>query len=172
MKTTIITAIIATSLATSANAEWFARLDSGNKLIVTGVATDDNGVLSAITLTCDSNRLKAEVLTLQNASMDDLPTYKGVKVILGYKTRQGDKLRMGLDGEPVPLLGNALGIVSTLTEEQSQALYTSISRGNRLDMELVHPDLDPDVTTNAKKVYSGGFPQAGQAMREHCAGFE
>lgn len=170
-KTLLITSLLF-GLANSASADWFARLDSNNKLVLTAVATDENGILSAITLTCDSSRLKAEILTLQNATNDELSNYQGVKVILGYKTRQGEKLKMGLDGEPVLMLGNALGIVSTLTEEQSQALYTSISRGNRLDLELVHPDLDTDVTANAKKVYSGGFPQAGQAMREHCPDFE
>jgi hypothetical protein len=172
MKTTIITALIAASLAADARADWFARLDNSNQLVITGVATEDSGILSTITLTCDKGRFKAEVLTLQNATKEDLPNYEGVKVIFAYKTRQGDKLKMGLDGEPVLLLGNGLGIVSNLTEEQSKALYTSIVRGNRLDMELVHPDLDPDITTTPKKIYSGGFTQFALAMSEHCPGFE
>lgn len=71
----------------------------------------------------------------------------------------------------VPLPGNALGIVSVLSAEQSRAPFTSIGRGSRVEMELVHPELDPDVTTNTKKIYSGGFTQVFLAIHEHCPDF-
>lgn len=170
MKTPIIAAIIATSSVADANADWFARFDSSNRLVVTGVATDDNGVLSPITLTCDGNRLTAEILTLQNATKEDVPTYEGVKVKLGYKAKNGDKQKMGLDSAPVLLPGNALGIVSVLSADQSQAIYTALGRGSRVDLELVHPELDPDITT--KKVYAWGSSQALLSMHEHCPGLE
>ncbi|MQW90246.1 hypothetical protein [Sinorhizobium saheli] len=85
MKTTITAGILATSFAAAAppaHADWFARLNSGNKLVLTGVATDENGILSAITLTCDSSRLKAEIPTLQNASKDELSTYKYARLTI------------------------------------------------------------------------------------------
>ena len=173
MKKTLVAAIaIATSLASTSSAEasWFARLDSAGRLIVTGIATDENSILSPITLTCADGRLTAEILTQLNTTKDELPTYSGAKIILGYKTANADKTKMGLDAEPVLLIGNALGLVSKLSAEQSQAIYTAISRGTRIDLELVHPQFDYDLTP--KKIYAGGSTQAFSAMNEHCSAFE
>ncbi|WP_245440070.1 hypothetical protein [Mesorhizobium sp. Z1-4] len=155
-------------ISASAHAEWFAHLDSADRLIITGVATNNDGLLSALMLTCVGGRLVAEISTQHNADSDDLPFYTGTKVVLGYKTREGAPRKMGLDGTPVVLPGGILGIVVALSDEQSEAIYTSIGRGNRLDVELVHPELIYDV--GVKKVYSGGFTTAFLAMHDHCSG--
>lgn len=171
MKKTFVAAIaIATSLASSADANWFARLDSAGRLIVSGIATDDNSIMSPITLTCADGRLTAEVLTQLNTTKEELPTYAAAKIILGYKTANGDKTKMGLDAEPVLVTGNALGLVSKLSVEQSQAIYTAISHGTRIDLELVHPQFDYDLTP--KKIYAAGSTQAYRAMNEHCPALE
>ncbi|MEH0293039.1 hypothetical protein V6R98_14510 [Agrobacterium sp. CCNWLW71] len=71
-----------------------------------------------------------------------------------------------MDGTPQVFVGGILGIVSTLTAEQSQAIYQSISRGYRLDVELIHPELIHDI--GLKKVFSENYVQAFMGIREHC----
>lgn len=46
--------------ATSGSAAWFARLDSGDRLAITGIATDKDGVSSTVTLTCADGRFAAQ----------------------------------------------------------------------------------------------------------------
>lgn len=165
-----IVAIATAMTATPSWAAWFARLDSANKLVVTGIATDKDGVASTVTLTCDAGRFGLEVLTRFNAQDDDLPIYTGTKIVLAYKTKEGEVRKMGVEGTPKVFVGDVLGIVAALSVEQSQAVYRSIARGYRLDVELIHPELIHDV--GLKQVFSEGFVQALLGISEHCEGFK
>ncbi|MBY3123480.1 hypothetical protein [Rhizobium laguerreae] len=152
--------------ATSVSAAWFARLDSGGRLVVTGVAVNPDETNTAVYLTCSGETFDIEVLTVFNAKSDELSYFKGTKVILGYKTKTGDEKKMGLDGEPVVSAGGALSIRANLTSEQSSAINDSIGRGRRLDVELVHPELTDD--KGVKKVLAEGFTTMTLAIAAEC----
>ena len=162
--------VLASVIATSAYADWFTRLDSAGRLVVTGIAVDENRLLSAVTLSCSDGELYAEITTTHNAREDDRQYYFGTKVIFTYKTRDGEIRKLGLDGTPLIQPGNVLAITAKLTNEQSRAIYTSIGVGNRLDVELIHPNLIYE--TGVKTVYSSGFPQALQGMYHYCPGLD
>ncbi|MBO9172239.1 hypothetical protein [Rhizobium sp. L245/93] len=168
MKLLIAVVLCFSMSSETASATWFARIDSGGKLIVTGVATNPDTTNTAVYLTCSGKLLTIEVLTINNAQADDLPTYRGTKIILGYKTRDGDQKKMGLDAEPIVSAGGALSIRATITEEQSAAIYTSVARGTKLDVELVHPELSED--TGIKRVLADGFSTTLSAMAANCPG--
>lgn len=141
MKGVIAAAFVSILSGAPANAAWFARLDSAGKLVVTGIAKDADDVSSTVTLICHKDKFSLEILTRNSAEQDDLPIFVGTKVALSYKIKGGEVRKMGLEGTPQVFVGGILGIVSTLTAEQSQAIYQSISRGYRLDVELIHPEL-------------------------------
>ncbi|MBY3441605.1 hypothetical protein HFN83_02885 [Rhizobium laguerreae] len=171
MYRTIIAAVTITGMmTTSASADWFARTDSGGKLILTGVAVNPDDTTTAVYLTCSNSLLNFEVLTVNNAQAGELPDYAGTKIVLGYKTREGDQRKLGLDGEPIVSAGNALSIKARLNADQSAAIATSVARGNRLDVEIVHPELSAD--KGVKKVFSGGFTTALHAMVVGCPGLK
>ncbi|MGO6853884.1 hypothetical protein ACCS68_26220 [Rhizobium beringeri] len=171
MYRTIIAAITVTCMmTTSASADWFARTDSGGKLILTGVVVNPDDTTTAVYLTCSDNVLNFEVLTVNNAKASELPEYKGTKIVLGYKTREGEHRKLGLDGEPIVSAGDALSIKANLAPDQSAAIATSVARGNRLDVEIVHPALSAD--KGVKKVFSGGFTTALRAMLVGCPGLK
>ncbi|EJC75757.1 hypothetical protein Rleg10DRAFT_5602 [Rhizobium leguminosarum bv. trifolii WSM2012] len=166
MRRIVIAAIILAGIATNASAAWFARVDSGGKLVITGVAVNPDETNTAVYLTCRGETFDIEVLTVFNAKSYELSYFKGTKVILGYKTKTGDEKKMGLDGEPVVSAGGALSIRATLTGEQSSAINDSIGRGYRLDVELVHPELTDD--TGVKKVLTEGFATMTLAIAAEC----
>ncbi|MDK4728765.1 hypothetical protein [Rhizobium phaseoli] len=169
MKVTLSAAILA-AVTTPASADWFARTDSGGELVMTGLAVNPDATNTAVYLTCKGNLLNFEVLTVNSAKADDLPDYSGTKIVLGYKTREGDQRKLGLDGKPIVSAGNALSIEANLSAEQSAAIATSVARGNRLDVEVVHPELSAD--KGVKKVFSGAFTTALRAMFDGCPGLK
>jgi hypothetical protein len=156
--------------APAASAAWFAHLDSAGKLMIVGVSQDPDGVSSALTLTCADQKFTIDVTTRNVGKPEDLPSYEGAKIILGYKTRDGEQQKLGLDGKPVILPGDVLAIQSTLTVDQTQAVYQSIGGGYRLDVELVQPELQTDI--GVKKFYAEGFTVALMAIHDHCQGME
>lgn len=170
MRLVFCTVITIAVTPTAALPNWFARTDSGGKLILTGVAVNPDETLTAVYLTCSENLLNFEVLTVNSANADELPDYAGTKIVLGYKTREGDPRKLGLDGEPIVSAGNALSIETRLDADQSTAIATSVARGNRLDVEIVHPELSAD--KGVKKVFSGGFTTVLHAMVVGCAGLK
>lgn len=147
-------------------AAWYPRLDSGGKLIVTGVAINPDKTTTAIYLTCSAERLKLEVLTAFNGEADDLVSFAGTKIILGFKNELGESKKMGLEGVPVVSAGGLLSVDAELTSEQSRMLAKSIARGYRLDVELVHTALVSD--RGAKAIMSDGYTGALLAMAENC----
>ncbi|NTG00806.1 hypothetical protein G6L33_11210 [Agrobacterium rhizogenes] len=171
MKSAILAALISSCLFSSeASATWFARTDSGGKLLVTGVAENPDQSVASVYLTCEGSIVSVEVLTEMNAPAVDIADYNGTKIVLGYKTKDGEAKKMGLNGEPVLSAGDGVAIRAKLTAEQSSALYNSIGRGRRLDVELIHPELTDD--TGVKKVMADGFTSALMAMSKACPGLE
>jgi hypothetical protein len=166
MRTILTAALILAVIATDSSAAWFARVDSGGKLVITGVAVNPDETNTAVFLTCSGETFDIEVLTVLYVKSDELSYFKGTKVILGYKTKTGDERKMGLDGEPGVSAGGALSIRATLTSEQSSAINDSIGRGRRLDVELVHPELTDD--KGVKKVLAEGFTTMMLAIAAEC----
>jgi hypothetical protein len=156
--------------ATSGSAAWFARLDSGDRLAITGIATDKDGVSSTVTLTCADGWFAVEVLTRSNAQLVDLSSYSGTKVAISYKVRGGEVKKMQVEGVPKLVAGGILGIVSDLSVEQSRAVFASIARGYPLDIEIAHPDLIYDV--GRKHIAAENFSQATIATSDHCQGLK
>lgn len=168
MRTILSAALILAVMTAEASAAWFARLDSGGKLIITGVAVNPDQTNTAVYLTCTGSRFNIEVLTVFNAKADELSYFKGTKVYLGYKTKTGDKKKMVLNGEPVVSAGGALSIRADLDDEESSAIYNSIGRGNRLDVELAHAELTDD--KGVKMVFAEGFSTTTLAISAECPG--
>ncbi|MBB2713323.1 hypothetical protein N2597_11295 [Rhizobium sophoriradicis] len=133
-----------------------------------GVAINPDETTTATYLTCNGSLLTFEVLTVNSAKPNELADYQGAKIVLGYKTREGDQRKVALDGKPIVSAGDALSIRASMTAEQSAAIATSIGRGSRLDVEIVHPELSTDM--GVKKVFSGGFTTALLAMAAECPG--
>lgn len=160
-------ALAALVLASSnASADWFPRVNEGGKLVITGVAVDPQDVSNAVYLTCKDDKFALTVLTLQNASEDDLSSYSGAKVIFASRNKEGDPVKFGADGEPVLNAGDILAIRTELTSAQSSQMLEFIARGQRVDVELVHSELTSD--QGPKKVYSGGFTTALVALSKFC----
>jgi hypothetical protein len=154
----------------SSHAAWFVRLDSANRLVVTGIATDNEGVSSTVTLTCTEGPFAVEILTRSNVQKDDLPSYSGTQVTIAYQVKGGEVKKLQLTGVPVVVAGGVLGIVSDLSMEQSKAVFTSIGRGYPLELEIMHPELLHDV--GKKLITKENFPQAQIAISDHCQGFQ
>ncbi|WP_343226780.1 hypothetical protein [Rhizobium laguerreae] len=154
------------ALPATSHAEWFARTDIGGRLVLTGIAVNPDKTSTATYLICDGALLTLEVLTVNSAKPAELPDYKGTKIVLGYKTREGDQRKVGLDGEPIISAGDALSIRASLTAEQSSAIAASIGRGYRLDVEIIHPELSAD--RGVKIVSSGASITALQAIAAGC----
>lgn len=169
MKRMILAAVATMMLSEQTHAAWFARLDSASKLVVTGFATDSDGLSSTVTLTCNAAKFGIEISTNMNAGQEDLPLYAGTKIVLSYKTKDGEARKLGIEGTPIQV-GGGLGLVGSLSGEQSQAIYKSIGKGYRLDVELIHPELMNDA--RVKQVFSEGFVRALLAIHEHCEGFQ
>ncbi|MBA1343962.1 MULTISPECIES: hypothetical protein [Rhizobium] len=156
--------------ASQAEAEWFPRLDDNGKLVVSGVAVDPDGVTNGLFLTCEDDTLTFTVLTFFTSSADDLKTYSGTKVTFASRTKEGDPVKIGTDGTPVLLPANILAIQTKLSAEQSSLVYHFIGRGQRIDIELVHPDLASD--RGVKKVFALGTNTALLAIHEACPGIK
>jgi primosomal replication protein N len=168
VKRMILGAVATIILSGQTNAAWFARLDSASNLVVTGFATDSGGLSSMVTLTCKAAKFGIEISTNMNAGKEDLPLYAGNKIVLSYKTEDGEVRKLGVEGTPTQV-GGGLSFRSSLSSEQSQAIYRSIGKGYRLDVELVHPELATE--SGVKQVFSEGFVRALLAIQEHCGGF-
>lgn len=169
LKSVLAVAIVSIVSAASANAAWFARLDTAGTLVVTGIAKDADDISSTVTLICSGDKFSLEILTRNNAEKNDLPVFADAKVALRYKLKGGDVRQMKLKGTPQVSAGGILSIASTLTAVQSQEIYQSISRGYRLDVELQHPELIHDI--GVKTVFSENYVQASMGIHEHCKGF-
>jgi len=163
---TVTALALACSLASPAAAAWFARTDSGGKLVITGVASNPDMTTTAVYLTCSGDKFDVEVLTVLSANEEELADYRGTKIVLGYETEKGEDRKMGLNGEPIISAGGALSIRATLDSRQSALLYTSISRGNRLDVELIHPELTDD--KGIKKVFAAFWSTMTLALVKAC----
>lgn len=131
-----------------------------------GVAKGQDDLLSAVNLTCDGDRLSLSISTQHLGQKENLHYYEGTKVILGYKTKEGFERKMGVEGTVAIPAGMGLWVSTTLSPDESKAIHKSIALGNRLDVQLVHPELMYD--TDVKKVYSLGFTTALLAMHELC----
>ncbi len=156
------------ALAGSARADWFPFIDTNHRLIVIGVAKGESDVLSIVNLTCESDHLTVEVSTQQLGEKENLHYYTGVKVVLSYKTKDGFKRKLGVNGAAKILPGMGLWVAATLSTDDSRTIVTGISSGNRLDVEVVHPELMYD--TDVKTIYSMGFTSALLALSDQCPG--
>ncbi len=167
----IFNVVVLTSLAafcdTAAYASWFARSDGAGKLVLTGVAINPDETNAVMYLTCEGDRLDIEAVTAFSAKQSELESYQGAKIILGYKTKDGERRRLGLDGEPRVLPGHTLSLVAHMSTDQSSKIASAIARGDRLDFELVHPELGSDL--GVKKVFNDTLVSSF-ALREQCPG--
>ncbi len=158
---------LAAFCSTTAHAGWFARLDSAGKLILTGVGDNPDETQTVVYLTCEGDRLDLEAVIAFSAKQSELESYQGAKVILGYKSKDGERKRLGLDAVPRVLPGHTLSLIAHMSSDQSSKIASNIVRGDRLDFELVHPELGSDL--GVKKVFNDTLVSSF-ALREQCPG--
>lgn len=163
----LLFALLGISLsAVAAHADWFARLDSDGRLVATAIAVDPNGVMNGIFVTCEGSSLVFTITTMLTSVPDELANFAGAKVTFASHTEGGDPIKFGSDGKPVLLVGDVLAIQTSLSPSQSTLIYQFLSRLQRIDVELVQPELTDD--QGAKKIYSLGSMTIFGAMARYC----
>ncbi len=156
----LLTAIPATS-----HANWFAREDSGGKIVLTGTAVDPQGT-NAVYLTCENgDQLQFTTLTWNGGPAAQLSDYINTKVTFKYPDSEWRSQEFSIMGTPVFVPWNVVAIQTKLSPEQSKLIVEPIFRGEKISITLSQPNLQMETEP---KVINGGVFNATIALAKSC----
>lgn len=150
-----------TTSPTVGHADWFTILDEKEQLDVFAVASDAEGVMSAVHLRCHGRTLKITVESRQSG--EDAREYTQTNLKIGDEASTEVLIMSAI---PIVTPSKVIAFEATLSENDSKRLLQSLANGNRLDISILNAALIHD--QYPKYVPASGAIFAAVAIMERC----